>query len=208
MEQTVARVGLLMAAVLGAGCAMPKVPIYEPNKGVGVKFCTEQADRAQLVSTQEMGVSVFLLTLGGAAITASGVLATISANSTQYRQELGYLGAGLAVAPLIAVPFGMVLASRSDEASALAATSHTAIVVSDSDEDAFRDCVLGRAAWVGSRADATALAREALEEEKEKEKQRKAAEDNGEPEPEKPTADEPEKPTDAEREKPTADESE
>ncbi|MCA9620683.1 MAG: hypothetical protein KC731_16785 [Myxococcales bacterium] len=156
---------LLLTAVL-AGCSMPKTATYEP--GVGRKFCSDIANHAQLVSTQEMGVGVFLLTVGGASLTASGVLATISANSENNRQLLGYVGAGLAVAPLIAVPFGMVLLSRSDEASALAAAANTAIALSETDEDAYRDCVLAKAAWVGSRADATALARKALEDERER----------------------------------------
>ena len=139
---------LLLTAVL-AGCSMPKTATYEP--GVGRKFCSDIANHAQLVSTQEMGVGVFLLTVGGASLTASGVLATISANSENNRQLLG-----------------MVLLSRSDEASALAAAANTAIALSETDEDAYRDCVLAKAAWVGSRADATALARKALEDEREK----------------------------------------
>jgi hypothetical protein len=151
---------------------MPKTPVYEKGKGMGRQFCADIANRAQLVSTNEMGVGVFLLTVGGAAITASGVLATISANSTEHRQLLGYVGAGLAVAPLLAVPFGMVMISRSDEASALAATANTAVALSETDEDAFRDCTLAKAAWVGSRTDATALARKALEDEKEKQRER------------------------------------
>jgi hypothetical protein len=153
------------------GCAMPKTPVYDRGERVGEQLCADIANHAQLVSTQEMGVGVFLLTVGGASITASGVLATISANSNDHRQLLGYVGAGLAVAPLIAVPFGMVLLSRSDEASALAAATNTAVALNDNDEDMFRDCVLAKAAWVGSRADATALARKALEDDKDKQKE-------------------------------------
>ena len=63
--------------------------------------------------------------------------------------------------------------SRSDEASALSAAANTAVALSETDEDAYRDCVLAKAAWVGSRADATALARKALEEEKEEEEEMK-----------------------------------
>jgi hypothetical protein len=159
--------GLAMAS---EACAMPKTPVYEPKKGVGITLCTQIADHAQLVSTEEFGVGVFLLTLGGASITASGVLATISANSDQHRELLGYVGAGLAVAPLIGVPFGMVLLSRSDEASALAAAANTAVALAETDKDAYRDCVLAKAAWVGSRADATALARKALEDQEKKDK--------------------------------------
>lgn len=158
---------VLVIALASTGCAMPKTPTYEPGKGVGRQLCEDIANRAQLVSTQEMGVGVFLLTVGAASVTASGVMATISANSTRNRELLGYVGAGLAVAPLIAVPFGMVLLSRSDEASALAATANTSLALSKTDEDAYRDCMLAKAAWVGSRADATALARKAIEDEKE-----------------------------------------
>ncbi|RLB60667.1 MAG: hypothetical protein DRI90_13200 [Deltaproteobacteria bacterium] len=165
--------GLVAASVLTVSCAMPKTPVYKPDKGIGTEFCTKLADHSQLVSTQEMGIGVFLLTVGGASITASGVLATISANADNHRELLGYVGAGLAVAPLIGVPFGMVLLSRSDEASALAAASNTAVALAVTDKDAYRDCVLAKAAWVGSRSDATALARQALEEEKEKEAKRK-----------------------------------
>ncbi len=94
------------------------------------------------------------------------------------------------------------LRTHISEASALAAASQTAIAVSDSDEEAFRDCVLARAAWVGSRSDATALAREALEEEKDKQREREEAEREDEAEeppdhePAKPRIDDSEKPTD------------
>jgi hypothetical protein len=164
---------MVAAGLFAVSCAMPKTPVYTPDKGIGTKFCTELADHSQLVSTQEMGIGVFLLTVGGASITASGVLATISANVDEHRELLGYVGAGLAVAPLIGVPFGMVLLSRSDEASALAAASNTAVALAGSDKDAYCDCVLAKAAWVGSRSDATALARKALEEEKAKEEDRR-----------------------------------
>ncbi len=137
---------LMLTTIWGVGCAMPKTPIWAPDKGIGMKFCTQLADHSQLVSTQEMGVGVFLLTLGGASITASGVMATVGANAEDHRQLLGYLGAALAVAPLIAVPFGMVLLSRSDEASALAAATNTAVALSKNDHDAYRDCVLAKAA--------------------------------------------------------------
>ena len=149
---------------------MPKTPIYKPDKGVGVKLCTQIADHAQLISTQEFGVGVFMLTVGGASVTAAGVLATVSANSENHRELLGYVGAALAVAPLLMVPFGMVLLSRSDEASALAAAANTAVALSDTDRAAYRDCVLAKAAWVGSRSDATALARKALEDQQEEDK--------------------------------------
>ncbi len=153
---------------VSAGCAMPRTPIYAADTGVGMKFCTRLADHAQLISTEEFGAGVFMLTVGGAAVTAAGVLATVSANVTNNRELFGYAGAGLAVAPLLLVPFGMVLLSRSDEASALAAAANTSVALSDDDKAAYRDCVLAKAAWVGSRADATALARKALEEQQDK----------------------------------------
>ena len=49
----------------------------------------------------------------------------------------------------------------------VAATANTSLALSKTDEDAYRDCMLAKAAWVGSRADATALARKAIEDEKE-----------------------------------------
>jgi hypothetical protein len=164
-------VNAVAAVALGAtstGCGLPRTPAYAPNRSVGIDFCTELAASSQLISTQEFGVGVFLLTLGGASITASGVMASISANSENYRELLGYAGAAFAVAPLVAVPFGMVLLSRSDEASALSAAANTAVALSDDDKDAYRDCVLAKAAWIGSRSDATALARKALEDKEEK----------------------------------------
>jgi hypothetical protein len=165
----------LFAAQL-AGCAMPKTPTYEPNKKVGETYCAELAQRSQLVSTQEMGVGIFLLTVAGGSITASGAIGTINGVRDSPSDALAYLGGGLAVLPLIAVPFGMVMLSRSDEASALSAAANTSLALSDDDEEAYRNCVLAKASWVGSRADATALAREAMSDDGKKKKKKEADE--------------------------------
>jgi len=161
----------LFAAQL-TGCALPKTPAYEPNKHVGAKFCADLAQRSQLVSTQEMGVGIFLITVAGASITASGAIGTINGVRDSPSDALAYLGGGLAVLPLVAVPFGMVMLSRSDEASALSAAANTSLALSDDDEEAYRNCVLAKASWVGSRADATALAREAMSDDGKKKKKK------------------------------------
>jgi len=152
---------------------MPVTPAYEPNKRVGETYCAELAQRAQLVSTQEMGVGIFLLTIAGASITASGAIGTINGTRDNPSEGLAYLGGGLAVLPLVGVPFGMVMLSRSDEASALSAAANTALALSDDDEEAYRNCTLAKASWVGSRTDATALAREAMSEDEDKRKKKK-----------------------------------
>jgi hypothetical protein len=174
-----------LAAVLTAqllGCAMPVTPPYTPHKRMGEQYCADLAQRAQLVSTQEMGVGIFMLTVAGASITASGAVGTINGLRESPSEALAYLGGGLAVLPLLAVPFGMVLLSRSDEASALSATANTSLALSEDDADAYRSCALAKASWVGSRTDATALAREAMSDDKKKKKKKKGDEaDDDEP---------------------------
>ena len=67
----------VMAVVMAGasmGCTIPKTPIYEPNKRIGFEFCTKLAARSQLISTEEMGVGIFMLTVAGASVTAAGVL--------------------------------------------------------------------------------------------------------------------------------------
>ena len=98
-----AAVALTLTLALGSGCAMPKTAVYKSSSGQGQKFCADIANHAQLISTQEMGAGTFLFVMGGASVTASGVLSTIVASSNNVNRELfGYLAGGLAIAPLIA----------------------------------------------------------------------------------------------------------
>jgi hypothetical protein len=141
---------------------MPKTPPYEPSRAAGQRYCTELAEKAHTVSRSEHMAGIALIAIAGAGMVASGAITIYTGLQDEPSEALAYVGGGLSLLPVTLVPWGATLLSRADEAEALAIVS-TAAITEPEDRDAYRRCALAKASWVGSRAGATALAREALE---------------------------------------------
>jgi hypothetical protein len=133
---------------------------------VGQRYCEELANKADAISGSERSIAIALIGIAGASMLASGALTIANGVLDDNQEALAYASGGLALVPILLVPWGGVLWTRADEAGSLATVSASA-AAEPNDREAYRRCTLAKASWVGSRAGATALAREALEDDSE-----------------------------------------
>lgn len=160
---------LAVVSLLSSGCAfnIAETKLYPETPGAGEfagkSFCAELESKSSNWSLGNAIGGWTFAVLGTGTATAGTIMTTANAAAEGGgKKEIGIAGAALIAGSALMLPGALAFFSRSDAAAALGSEANRAML-EKTDKKVYERCVKAKAAWIASRADANAIAREVID---------------------------------------------